>query len=370
MFTELFIENFKCLKQQSIPLAPLTLFTGFNAAGKSTTIQSLLLGSQMARKGIDCQGVPLNGELVKLGSVGDVLCQFADEREIRFTYSTNNSSGNLILDASARVQSALPIKPASNLHNNADVMSLLKNIIYISATRIGTLDVFPTPEDAQPIFADVGECGQFAPWWFDNHADDEIDSAKAHVDESALTMRRQFSAWSNELFPGSQANTVSIERTPLVRLELRKGMQEQWQRPANTGYGLTYAFPILVAGLLAKKGQLLIIDSPEAHLHPMGQSRIGYFLGAIAAAGVQVIIETHSDHVLNGVRLAIAKKAIAPDEVSIHFFSYSQSTAKGSSPKASQIVSPQVDANGNLSEWPEGFFDQSDKDLAALSGWE
>lgn len=137
------------------------------------------------------------------------------------------------------------------------------------------------------------------------------------------------------------------------------------ERPANIGFGLTYAFPIIVAGLLAKKEQVLVIDSPEAHLHPLGQSKIGYFLGVIAAAGVQVIVETHSDHVLNGIRLAVAKKAISNESVGIHFFSSSNS-GEENRPK---IVSPQVDVNGSLSEWPSGFFDQTDKDLAALSGW-
>jgi len=136
--------------------------------------------------------------------------------------------------------------------------------------------------------------------------------------------------------------------------------------PANIGYGLTYVFPILVAGLLSKKGQVLIIDSPEAHLHPMGQSKIGYFLAVMAAAGVQVIVETHSDHVLNGVRLAVSKHSISNDDVAIHFFSPSQSASDPSS----VVTSPLIDIQGNLSEWPEGFFDQSDKDLATLSGWD
>lgn len=98
----------------------------------------------------------------------------------------------------------------------------------------------------------------------------------------------------------------------------------------------------------------------------MGQSKIGYFLAVMAAAGVQVIVETHSDHVLNGVRLAVSKHSISNDDVAIHFFSPSQSASDPSS----VVTSPLIDIQGNLSEWPEGFFDQSDKDLATLSGWD
>lgn len=367
MLTSVRIENFKCLKKQLIPLASLTLLTGFNAAGKSTAIQSLLLGGQMLRKGALSNGLPLNGDMVKLGTVGDVLCQFSDEREIRFEYTSEDQRGSIILDASERAKSYLKVSPKSSLEERDGLVAVLKDTVYIGGTRIGTQDVFPSPEDQDPVFADVGERGQFAPWWFNQYSEDyDVDTAKAHPDEHSLVMRRQFQAWANELFPGSEANTEHVERTSLVRLELRTGLQEQWKRPANIGYGLTYAFPILIAGLLAKKGQVLVIDSPEAHLHPRGQSRIGYFLGVIASSGVQVVVETHSDHVLNGIRLAVAKKTISHDEVMIHFFSPS---IINSSP-APHIVSPLVDHEGNLSEWPDGFFDQTDKDLAILSGWE
>ena len=75
-------------------------------------------------------------------------------------------------------------------------------------------------------------------------------------------------------------------------------------RPTNMGFGVSYALPVITAGLLAPAGSLLVVENPEAHLHPAGQSRVGRFLAHLAASGVQVVAETHSDHVLNGVRLA------------------------------------------------------------------
>jgi predicted ATPase len=364
MLNSLLIENFKCFKKQLIPLSPLTLFTGFNAAGKSSAIQTILLGSQLLRDPNGGRAAPLNGECIKLGTIGDVRCHHSSEKEIRIKYSSMLSDLSLILDASDRVQSSIPLTVKED-ENSSDIYNYLKDVIYISGTRHGTLDVYPTPNESKPIFANVGECGQYAPWWFEKYSDEEIIPEKFHINTPAKTLRKQFNAWASELFPGFEANTESIERTPLIRLELRTSLQDQWKRPANIGYGLTYAFPILVAGLLAKKGQILIVDSPEAHLHPLGQSRIGYFLGVIAASGVQVIVETHSDHVLNGVRLAVAKKAIKNQSVCIHFFNSSTPDTDHSP----QIISPQIDINGSLSEWPDGFFDQTDKDLAILNGW-
>src|SRR5438046_1441121 len=81
-------------------------------------------------------------------------------------------------------------------------------------------------------------------------------------------------------------------------------------RPTNVGFGITYALPIVVSILSARPGSLVIIENPEAHLHPRGQVRMGELLSLASTAGIQVLIETHSDHVLNGIRLAVrAKKA-------------------------------------------------------------
>jgi predicted ATPase len=108
---------------------------------------------------------------------------------------------------------------------------------------------------------------------------------------------------------------------------------------------------------------VLIVDSPEAHLHPRGQSRIGCFLAQAAACG-QILIETHSDHVLNGIRLAVRDGLIAPADVAIYFFECNVPDET-----RSKVLRLLVDKDGNLDLWPTGFFDQSERDLARLAGW-
>jgi len=126
------------------------------------------------------------------------------------------------------------------------------------------------------------------------------------------------------------------------------------------GFGLTQLFPILVAILAAQKGDVVLVENPEVHLHPQAQQNIGSLLARVSASGVQVIVETHSDHVLNGIRLAAKSKIIAADDVAIHFFSPTQADGVFT-PK-----SPKVDADGRLDAWPEGFFDQFDLALSRL----
>jgi predicted ATPase len=160
-------------------------------------------------------------------------------------------------------------------------------------------------------------------------------------------------------------NAVRPRRSRMTWLEVRTSQTDDWRLPANVGYGLNYAFPIFVAGLLAKRDQTLIIDSPEAHLHPRAQSRIGGFLVHAAAAGVRLIVETHSDHLLNGIRLAVREQRVKPDDVTIHFFD-----PRGLADKSiAHVTTLIVGADGEISDWPAGFFDQSERDLASLAGW-
>jgi predicted ATPase len=160
-----------------------------------------------------------------------------------------------------------------------------------------------------------------------------------------------------EFFPGCDLRVSPIDGASAVSLRLRTNARTDFQRPQNVGFGLTQLFPILVAILAARKDDILLIENPEVHLHPKAQQDIGTLLARVANTGVQVIVETHSDHVLNGIRIAVKSSVIAADQVAMHFFS-----------PANEFVptSPNLDANGRLDIWPEGFFDQFDLALSKL----
>lgn len=390
MITEIDLQNFKCFQRLELPLGKLTLLTGFNAAGKSTTTQSLLLLTQTIRHREGSADLWLNGNLLRLGTPGDVLNQaqgknelglgfkteevdlywtmhpseVQDERVLRVsTFHMRGATRSFTKAADSSLLHLVPIEVASE-PSVQDAISTVRDVIYVSAVRQVETDVFPTPDDPTPVHANVGSYGEFAPWWFNQYDDSEIDEGRCLTSEAyPHTLRGQVNAWLGELFPGAEANVQPVARTRLIRLELRTAKTDDWRRPSNIGYGLSYAFPVLVAGLCAYKGQVLIVDSPEAHLHPRGQSRIGRFLSHVASAGVQVIVETHSDHVLNGVRLAIRDQVLSSSDSAIYFFNAERSEQQ---PPVNAV---RVDRDGNLSAWPKGFFDQSESDLANLAGW-
>ena len=104
---------------------------------------------------------------------------------------------------------------------------------------------------------------------------------------------------------------MDIVRMNFSFVDKNAGVTSNEYRPTSVGFGIAYVLPVLVALLSANEKYMVIIENPEAHLHPRGQVAMGELIARAAAAGVQVIVETHSDHVLNGVRLAVKGKDFA-----------------------------------------------------------
>ena len=136
----------------------------------------------------------------------------------------------------------------------------------------------------------------------------------------------------------------------------------------NIGFGISYVLPIIVTGLIAKPGTIMIVENPEAHLHPSAQSKIGQFLAVIAQSGVNVIVETHSDHVINGIQIATARRTISKEYVTINFFSKGENQQAENQTKNRQPIITEITINekGELSRWPKGFFDQTQIDYVKL----
>jgi len=375
------LRGFKCFAHAEIALAPLTLLTGFNAAGKSTTLQTLLLLAQSLRSSPESQFLPLNGNLVRLGTAGEVI-RSGGRATIRFEISGFKShiAWKLGVPTSTeeddtprreRLEVYKVVQDGQSLYDDkkharvrpmlSPLRRAIREIIFLSATRHGRQDIFPSPDDADPVHADVGNEGQFAPWWYVRMADEQVDPVRRHPDDPSITLRAQVDAWLNHLFPGAAANAETIAGTGYSRLEFRVGRTSAWARPANIGYGLSYAFPLIVALLAARPSQIIVVDSPEAHLHPRAQSRMGAMLARFAQAGVQLLVETHSDHVLSGARLAVRNGDLLSSRLAIHFFSGAREDGSNG------IISPAVLRDGGLSDWPEGFFDQGEIDLTTLA---
>lgn len=374
------LRNFKCFSALDLPCAPLTLLTGHNAGGKSTAVQALLLLAQGLREAPNTNLLPLNGTFVNLGAGGDVIHHSASPQTLsfgaassrekviwRFEFDKDLSARGLVRLAEIRyVKDGDPVDVLNGRIlpsglSTSELVGSLRSTTFISAGREMQLDVYPVPRSSAHVRGDVGRSGEYAPYWYFEFADDEVIPTRRHPTDNRETVRAQVDAWLTEFFPGARVNVERLAEDAPVRLSFSLGQTSPWSKPANVGYGLSYAFPMIVALLTAEPGSTVVIDSAEAHLHPRAQSAVGSLLARMAGSGLHILAESHSDHLLNGVRLAVRDGLVNPNDTAIHFF--------GRLAQAPSVTTVAVDKNGAISDWPEGFFDQTERDLATLSGW-
>jgi predicted ATPase len=319
----------------------------------------------------------LNGEAIRLGTVSDVVDKVHgrrtfeigvvdEDRDYLWTFSGERSWMSLAVDCveikglkneqPEALRFLLPLK----IDGAAQSLAYrLRDLTYITAERVGPREVYAL-EDRQ-VATVVGPSGEHAVsvlhWGRDEKVLDDLV-----LKGSPNTRLRQVEERMRMFFPGCALVVQQVPQANAVTLGLRTSEDMDFHRPIHVGFGLTQVLPIVIAALSASEGDILLIENPEVHLHPAGQALMGQFLTDIAHSGVQVIVETHSDHVLNGVRRAVKAKRLSPEQVVIHFF-------RPRSAESVQVVSPQLDSSGNIDIWPEGFFDQFDKDSNYFAGW-
>lgn len=375
------LEQFKCFNDIELECPKLTVLTGYNAAGKSTALQSLLLMTQAVRFNPNTEIFPLNGDLVSLGS--NVLHQYAKDHYIRISFTGDdekiswefNHSRELskpgfleLVETNYTSRNGISVNKhglwPEPVISDSPLLNSIQNAIFIGAGRDPLVDTHPIPREPWRKKGDVGADGLFAAYWYDQHSDDPVEVNRCHPNESVPTLHSQVDAWMSELFSGARVNVTpsSSERGLPLILKFLSGRHSPWSLPVNVGYGFSYIFPLLVALLLAPQGTIIIIDSAEAHLHPRAQSVVGQILGRFADAGLQIFLETHSDHLLNGIRLAVRNSLVNPNDVSLYFF--------GTQNQSANVIGLSLDERGAIDHWPDGFFDQSEIDLSVLLGWD
>ena len=164
----------------------------------------------------------------------------------------------------------------------------------------------------------------------------------------------QVSAWMAEISPGIRISAEllpAIEKAKLVISYSGDRLVSDSFLPVNVGFGIPYVLPVVVELLISGEDSLLLIENPESHLHPKGQTMIARLISLAANHGCQIICESHSDHVINGVRVAVKNKQISNNKVGVSFFSKN----KDQETKVDNIY---IDKKGNLSDYPLGLLDE------------
>lgn len=389
MLTQISLRHFKCFEILNLPLRPLTLLSGANASGKSSILHALVLLHQTIREHEWSPSLMLNGDSAQLGSAGDLIDQvsghrkfsiglldgdissfdweFEGERDdmgmaVRSVHVVTDDGSTLHADSSSPLHFLLPYEESRNIAIDSLVLRL-RELSYLTAERLGPREIYPL--EGPRLAPVVGPKGE--------HTVDVLFAGRDENVSSELVLEgippkrlNQVEAQMARFFPSCELSFEKVPKASSVTLGIRTNRSVEFHRPVHTGFGLTQVLPIVTAALTATQEGLLLVENPEVHLHPAGQGLMGEFLAEVSAAGVQVILETHSDHVLNGIRRAIKQEVLPPNHAALHFFRSRADIAESSLP---QVESPTVDIEGNIDSWPDGFFDQFDKDMNQFAGW-
>jgi len=368
VLNSLHLQNFKSAKDLFIPLSPLTVLTGLNGSGKSSVLQALALIKQSHDTDNSCRHLTLRGSLLQFGRGEDILFDGRKTDELRLDLTINHAAlcWHCMVNPEA---DSLEVEPQGNI---SILNSVLEGLQFIQADRMTPAIQYLQTGSVDRDKRTLGSHGEFTVDYLSRNTEMKVSKQRRYP-ESKLQGKQNIdlmrsvaptdslldvtAAWLQLLSPGVRplAQLVDLADSASLRFEYKGivgDVVSRPYRPSNVGFGITYSLPIIVACLSASKDSVLLLENPEAHLHPRGQAALGLLLSLCAADGVQIIVETHSDHLLNGIRLAAKRKNISSDNVAVHFFSRNVETG------VSERQSPTLLDNGRFDDWPKGFFDE------------
>lgn len=344
------MNNFKCFDHLHLSLAGLTILAGGNAAGKSTVMQALLLANATAQEKGD--SVDVSEALgVAVGSPRALVSQNRMEMTAGdFSIKMNWDKTEVLF-----VYEIDKLKPLKLMYAQSKEDVSIAPLFYLNAERLGPRISYPAGVDEEIL-----SNGANAAFLIDraDMQQRKVPECLA-LDGENSKFSIQVENWMNAIL--GDVNFYVTTDYVKASTDIRYGneMAEEPVLPTMTGFGISYILSVVAAGLWCSSMEnvSLMIENPEAHLHPAAQSRMGKFLECLAYAGVQVIVETHSEHIIDGARIQAAIME-QTENMRIYFFDKENGNI--------QIDKIDVDKNGELSDWPKGFFDQKSEDLRDL----
>lgn len=370
------VKNFKSLVDIDLKLKNLTIITGVNSSGKSSFIQSLLLFKEnidhisfavnfkkyignpqkFALKDIPKMQLSFNGNYINMDDGKMLLSQ--------------ESSSDLMVFEIANTEQMLEISINKDMdieHNENSNFEILQafqdnNFDYLSTDRIAPSLMFPFSKNINNN--SIGIRGEYTTHFLAEYRHKELQIKELkHKDSTTNHLLENTEKWLGEISNGvliKPSADKSTNSSKLVYQYTYGDTTSSEYSSLNVGFGLTYVLPVIMLLLKSKPNDLIIIENPESHLHPAGQSKIAELCAIACANGVQIIIETHSDHFINGIRVATKQKKIKPEQSKIYYFK------KDKDEMETKIDEINIGEDGGISAYPEGFFDQFDDDLDKL----
>jgi len=128
----------------------------------------------------------------------------------------------------------------------------------------------------------------------------------------------------------------------------------------DVGFGVSQILPVLVICYYVPEGSTVLLEQPEIHLHPSAQSGLAdVFIDAVEKRNIQIIVESHSEHLLKRLQRRIAEKKLSKDDTALYFCNIDDGV--------SRLVNLDLDIFGNITNWPKDFFGDSFGEMAATT---
>ena len=398
MITELRAQNFKSWDDtKTLRFAPLTGFFGANSSGKTSILQVLLMLKQTVKRPSDWNEPLYFGDeesLVNLGSFDDVIHRPANNSSLDISISWNpieqNSSHSVSFSTSiakkyeradlvefcyTNDRGKFKIKWTPQGYRFISFHDQIKAELFRCYGVLrpnGPLEEFASLSSTfENLFSQIHYLGPLREYprhqytWDGDHPEgvgpqgEKMVPAMLSGRVRLLSVDEQIMKWLQELGLIDSYRLVSVSGTEKdyeFLIKQYKGGPEV--RLTDVGFGVSQVLPVLILCYYAPEGSILILEQPEAHLHPKVQSELGdVLIDVVKNRNIQIILESHSEHLLHRLTRRIAEEEISADDMALYSCQINEGVSK--------IEPLEMDEYGNISNWPQNFFGDDTGDLFA-----
>lgn len=355
MVSRILADGYKCIDRVELELKEFTLLSGVNSAGKSSLIQAILYVIQRQKREENSER---GFEYVDLGRFPDIKNSIKGSRKILFEMDTKNGDVTSKSKVTVTIGGEVSLVRLDSTNDMPDYIKT-HQIVYLPADRIGVEKAYDLNTEKPQ---EIGNHGEYTYSFLGMFGQERIpeETFACEPETVGMSLNNQVNYWL-EYLTGFHIQTNIVEDIDQVVATYANAKSNRYYRAKNVGTGVTYIATLVIAALSCRADDTLIIENPEIHLHPRAQSRLVEFLAYVSNLGLQVILETHSDHIYNGLRKCIKKKRITKDKAAVYFLELDETMQ-------TRVYDIRLNEQGAEENHPYGLFDQFDDDLDELLG--